>query len=209
MWVVKFGGSLNRDPLLREWLELVAAHGAGRVVLVPGGGGFADQVRAHQAHWGFDDLTAHNMAILAMMQTAMLMQSLAPGLVLATTRGDIEQVLQAGKVAVWSPASWIRNEAGDMTHWGASSDSLAAWLATNLGAAGLVLVKSCPIEPGLSLRDYTQRGILDADFCRVAAGAAYPIELLGKSEPARLRALLSLSEGDPRVWPRDLPGNSR
>ena len=41
MWVVKIGGSLNNDPVLTQWLELLAQLGGGRVTLVCGGGGFA------------------------------------------------------------------------------------------------------------------------------------------------------------------------
>ena len=72
MWVVKLGGSLNNDPLLPEWLELLAQLGGGRVTLVCGGGGFADEVRRSQDLWKFDDLAAHNMAVLAMAQSGKL-----------------------------------------------------------------------------------------------------------------------------------------
>lgn len=190
MWVVKLGGSLNRDPMLRDWLQLLADRGAGRVVIVPGGGAFADQVRVHQAHWGFDDLVAHNMAILAMVQTAMLMQALAPGLGLAASEPAIRRVLRRGEVAVWTPCAWVRERATDMTHWGASSDSLAAWLANRLEATRLILVKSCMIDAGLSLAQHADRGVLDPEFSRVAAGARYPIELLGKTGLSRMGELL-------------------
>ena len=73
MWVVKIGGSLSRDPLLKRWLSELCDFGGGRVLIVPGGGGFADQVREHQAVWEFDDVAAHNMAVLAMAQHALLM----------------------------------------------------------------------------------------------------------------------------------------
>jgi len=191
MQVVKLGGSLNRDALLPDWLQLLATAGPGRVVVVPGGGGFADQVRLHQAQWGFDDLAAHNMAVLAMMQSAILLQSLAAGLEIAATEPDIARVLQEGKVAVWSPSEWIRGQAGDMTDWGATSDSLAAWLAGRLGARSLVLVKSCEVQRGVGLAQQVERGVLDADFCRVTEGARYSIELLGRNELPRMRMLLS------------------
>ena len=196
MRVVKLGGSLNRDPLLRDWLRLLTAYGGGRVVVVPGGGGFADQVREHQAQWRFDDLAAHNMAILAMMQSAILMQSLVPALEMASTPADIHRVLQEGKVAIWSPIEWLRRQAGDMTHWGATSDSLAAWLAGRLGASGLVLVKSGRIQPGLGVAQQARQGVLDEEFCRVCEGAAYSIDLLGKTELPRMRMLLSLPQAD-------------
>ncbi|MFA7096705.1 MAG: aspartate kinase, partial [Gammaproteobacteria bacterium] len=38
MWIVKLGGSLAQNPALKDWLEVLARDGAGRVVVVPGGG---------------------------------------------------------------------------------------------------------------------------------------------------------------------------
>ena len=49
MWVVKIGGSLSHDPALREWLTQLWEVGGGRVVIVPGGGDFADTVRQYSA----------------------------------------------------------------------------------------------------------------------------------------------------------------
>ena len=51
--VVKLGGSFAFSVHLRAWIEAIAAC-AGRVVIVPGGGPFADTVRAAQQEW---DLT--------------------------------------------------------------------------------------------------------------------------------------------------------
>ena len=50
--------------------QTLARLGGGRVTLVCGGGAFADVVRQAQGHWGFVDLSAHNMAVLAMLQAA-------------------------------------------------------------------------------------------------------------------------------------------
>jgi aspartokinase-like uncharacterized kinase len=66
MWVVKIGGSLGQDPLLPQWLTLLTQLGAGRVALVAGGGGFADEARRLHNLWHFGDVAAHNMAVLAM-----------------------------------------------------------------------------------------------------------------------------------------------
>jgi len=188
--VVKLGGSLHRDPALRDWLQMLADAGRGQVVIVPGGGGFADLVREHQAHWHFDDLAAHNMAVLAMMQSALLMKALAADLVLAAAPAAIKRALRDRRVALWLPRRWLRSEADDMTHWGATSDSLAAALAGTLGADRLVLVKSCEIQPGLDLAAQAALGVVDADFCRIAAQARIAIDLLGRTEVSRLRLLL-------------------
>jgi aspartokinase-like uncharacterized kinase len=52
--VVKLGGSFAFSKHLRDWIETLAAC-AGRVVIVPGGGPFADAVRLAQPRMGFDD----------------------------------------------------------------------------------------------------------------------------------------------------------
>ena len=65
MWVVKLGGSLLGSPELIKWLALVAQHGDGKVVIVPGGGLFANSVREAQMITNVSDAVAHKMALLA------------------------------------------------------------------------------------------------------------------------------------------------
>jgi 5-(aminomethyl)-3-furanmethanol phosphate kinase len=194
MWVVKLGGSLNNDPALPQWLELLAQLGGGRVTVVCGGGGFADEVRRAQALWQLDDLAAHNMAVLAMAQTAYQLRALSPTLQLASRRADIAGVLHKGRAAVWLPFELQRDEVDSRTNWGASSDTIALDLARDLNAELLVIVKSCAIDPQQSLDQLSASGVLDDGFARRAAGAAFPIEILDRSELARMRALL-LGEG--------------
>lgn len=195
--VVKLGGSLERDPLLRAWLQMLLDAGRGQVVVVAGGGASADLVRKQQAHWQFDDLAAHNMAVLAMMQSATLMKALAPGLVPAATRTAAARALRDQRVVLWWPRRWLRNAPGELTHWGATSDSLAATLAAGMDADLLALVKSCPIQADLDLAAQAERGVIDADFCRITASARYSIVLLSKTESPRLRGLLLAGASPP------------
>jgi 5-(aminomethyl)-3-furanmethanol phosphate kinase len=190
MWVVKIGGSLNDDPLLPQWLELMTQLGGGRVALVCGGGGFADEVRRAQAHWQFDDLPAHNMAVLAMAQTAYLAQGLNPKLRLATTKAHIRQVLHSGQTALWLPLEWVRDRPGIHTTWDTSSDSIALDLARKLNAERLVVVKSCVVEPGASLAELSAAGVLDRRFAAIAKNAGFPIDIVQREELARMRSLL-------------------
>lgn len=190
MWVVKLGGSLGRDPLLRDWLETLVQVGSGRVVVVPGGGEFAEQVREHQNLWRFGDLSAHNMAVLGMAQMALLMHGVCPSLTLAANDGDLLEAVQRARVPVWMPFEALREEKDTLTNWGVTSDSLAAWLANKLNAEGLLLVKSCEIDPSMSLADCAAAGIVDAEFLRFAGAGAYPVTLLHRAEVPRARALL-------------------
>ena len=137
---MKLGGSYANSPLLRSWLAAVEAV-AGRVVLVPGGGPFADAVRAAQPVIGFDDEAADAMAMLAMEQFGLALCSLGTKLVLAESEGAIRAALERGSVPVWAPLAMVRSEADLPRSWGVTSDSLALWLARRLGAAALLLVK--------------------------------------------------------------------
>lgn len=190
MWVVKLGGSLTVDPLLPEWLALLAQLGGGRVTIVCGGGRFADEVRRVQAHWEFDDLSAHNMAVLAMAQTTWLVHGLQPAIELAASEAEIRRVLHGGRVAAWLPFEWLRAQPGADTNWDLTSDSIALELARTLNAERLVLVKSCEIDRSKSLAQLGEAGVLDARFASAARGAAFPIDLVQRGELAAMRALL-------------------
>jgi len=190
MWVVKLGGSLCADPVLPQWLDLLAQLGGGRVTVVCGGGGFADEVRRTQAHWQFHDLAAHNMAVLAMAQTAYQLNALNPALYLTTSKSDIRRVLHKGQTALWLPFELQREQPDAQTNWEVTSDSLALDLARRLNAERLVVVKSCRIEPKATLAQLSEEGIVDKRFASLAEGAAFPIEILNKDELDAMRALL-------------------
>lgn len=190
MWVVKLGGSLSRDRRLLAWLRMLADFGGGRVAVVPGGAGFADAVRKAQSHWGFGDLAAHNMATLAMAQTAMLLQALEPRLVPARHDAEIRGALRAGRAAVWVPFEALRDAPDELTSWDVTSDSLALWLARRLHAERLMVVKSCPIDRSRTLGELAAAGVLDARFAGWAAQACFPIEVLASHEVERMRDAL-------------------
>ncbi|MCI4431342.1 MAG: aspartate kinase [Burkholderiales bacterium] len=190
MWVVKLGGSMNTDPLLPGWLDLLAQLGGGRVTIVCGGGTFADEVRSAQAHWHFDDLAAHNMAVLAMAQNAYLARGLNPALRMAATQAEIRSVLHGGHTALWLPIGQCRDEPDADANWDVTSDSMALDLARQLNAERLVIVKACEIDPALSLADLSGAGILDRRFASLAAGAACTIDIVQRTELAHIRLLL-------------------
>lgn len=160
--VVKLGGSLLSARVLPACLAKLAEC-PGTLLIVPGGGVFADQVRSAQQQWGFDDVAAHRMAILAMQQMAWLFHSLRPDLPV------LKKVVDAGdcvKPAIWSPCLQELEQAGIAASWDITSDSLAAWLAGRVAADELVLVKSCPIEPETPLARLQQQGVIDAGFVK-------------------------------------------
>jgi aspartokinase-like uncharacterized kinase len=195
MWIVKLGGSLSRAADLPDWLALLAQLGGGRVTIVPGGGGLADEVRQLQSHWQFDDLPAHNMAVLAMAQNAWMMQGLQPALHLVQREADIPRALRGGKTLVWAPLELVQEQASDDTNWDVTSDSIALALALRLNAERLLVVKHCEVDPERSLADLVQDQVLDRRFDALAQQAAFPIDVLGCAQLPRARSLLL---GEPR-----------
>jgi len=195
MWVVKLGGSLTADPALPHWLDLLAQLGGGRVTIVCGGGSLADEVRRAQALWQFNDLAAHNMAVLAMAQTGYQLHAMNPTLQLATRKSEIANVLHKGRAAIWLPFELQRDQPDPRTNWGATSDTIALDLARDLNAERLVVVKSCAIDPSHTLAQLGATGVLDEGFDGRAQGVAFPIEIMDKSELPRMRSLLL---GEPR-----------
>jgi len=188
--VVKIGGSLARDPRLAQWLALLARAGGGRVVVVPGGGPFADQARDAQVRWALDDVVAHNMAVLGMVQYALQMQGICAALVPCESVVAIGDALQRGHTALWMPYELVRSRADALTSFEVTSDSLAAWLAQRLQASELVLVKSCAIPAGRTLRDCAAAGIVDARLTDLVREAGLAVELMNKDELGRMRTLL-------------------
>jgi aspartokinase-like uncharacterized kinase len=136
-WVVKLGGSLAESSHLPLWLEALAETDA---IIVPGGGPFADAVRKAQAHWRFDDKTAHHMAILGMRQYGRMLVGLCPKLLAAATVEELRD--SPGRSRVWLPLPEELDAAGIPATWDITSDSLAAWVAGCLNASNLLLVKS-------------------------------------------------------------------
>jgi 5-(aminomethyl)-3-furanmethanol phosphate kinase len=161
MIVVKLGGSHACSALLGRWLVAIEA-ARGEAVIVPGGGPFADAVRAAQPAMQFSDKAAHDMALLAMTQYAVALTSLRAVLVLADSRAALEAALSQGRVPVWSPWPMLRDAAGIAASWDVTSDSLSLWLARTIAAPRVLFVKRRRAPAGTGARQLAAAGLLDA-----------------------------------------------
>jgi len=181
MIIIKLGGSLSQSDALINCLNSVETNYQGRaVVIVPGGGAFADQVRLAQQCWQFDDKTAHSMAILAMQQMALLFNGIKSDFSIARSIVDIRTQLHQQKPVIWSPDIVELECAGIQASWDITSDSLAAWLAKTLGATELILVKSANIDPILSLQQLAKQNIVDKGFCDFIRQATFKIQIINQ-----------------------------
>jgi len=178
MIVIKLGGSLAKSGQLLACLDTVEREYQGRaVVLVPGGGDFADQVRAAQQVWRYSDRIAHEMALLAMQQMALVFHGLKANWVIAHSVAEM-QSKSADQVVIWSPNVVELDQTGVPASWDVTSDSLAAWLANTLSATELILVKSVPINPELGLAGLAAQGIIDRAFGDFVAASAFRLRII-------------------------------
>lgn len=183
MWVVKLGGSLLGTPELKHWLQLFADKGDGKVVIVPGGGLFADAVRLAQQRSHIDDRLAHRLAVMAMDQYGLLLAGLNPGLATASSELEIAERGWQHRGIIWLPSAMVCADEQIPQDWGVSSDSLAAWLASKLNAAHLLLVKSDSNAVSQApVQDLQQTGMLDARFHEFIQNQSFRTWLLTKPD---------------------------
>ena len=161
--VVKLGGALAASGGAAGWLAALRDSGQA-IVLVPGGGAFAEAVRMAQHTMGFDDALGHDLALLAMNQMARALVSLGPGLRLAAGLTQIRAVLAQGLMPVWSVVPLARR-AKVPQNWDTTSDTLALWLTQRLQPARLLLLKARDVDPLKATCAAQQReGLIDLAF---------------------------------------------
>jgi aspartokinase-like uncharacterized kinase len=170
--VVKLGGSHALSPLLGRWLGAIG-RAAGLVVVVPGGGPFADTVRTAQPVMGFDDDAAHDMALMAMAQYGRGLTNLADGFIYADTLCAVRDAMSRGDIPVWSPWPMLRAHPDIPRSWDVTSDSLTVWLAGTLNAARVVLIKH---------RTPVGDGLVDAAFPRFAGRFRGSVLIVGPDD---------------------------
>ena len=187
--VAKLGGSLADSVLRDAWL---AAFEAARkpLILVPGGGPFADDVRRAQTEEGFDDVEAHRRALIAMERYGAVLAEYSNRFVLAASRAEIDAALACGRIAVWLPTVMALAASEIPASWDATSDTLAAWLARARGASDLLLVKSCDVSAPVCLRALAAAKVIDPLFPHFAALSGARVHMAGPAALPFAKALL-------------------
>ncbi|HET6578519.1 MAG TPA: hypothetical protein VFG66_09355 [Gemmatimonadales bacterium] len=160
--VIKVGGGLSAVPGALDAVGATLARlgRRHRLLLVPGGGPFADAVRAFEARDRLPPDAAHWMALLAMDQYAHVLVHRVAGAMLVEEPAALAAAPGQAGVAVLAPYRWLR-AADPLPHgWDVTSDSVAAFVARALDAARLVLIK--PVSGGAELVDPCFGSVLPA-----------------------------------------------
>jgi aspartokinase-like uncharacterized kinase len=137
--VVKVGGGLLRDDgldgLRQGCAEAVALSARRPVLVVPGGGPFADAVRAVDERVGLADDVAHTLALQAMDQLGVLLRPLLPDAEV------LSGLIAPRALALLRAASAFADRPEVPESWAVTSDSLAVLAAAAIGAEEVVLLK--------------------------------------------------------------------
>lgn len=127
MHVVKIGGSLLKYS--KPILELL---GDRDVIIVPGGGVFADTIRNIYEEYSLSDLAAHKMAILAMDQY---------GLYLSDISGiPFSRKLDTETPFIFLPSQLLEEEDPFEPSWDITSDTIACYIARLVGAERFIIL---------------------------------------------------------------------
>lgn len=133
MIILKVGGSLFSEA--PELLRHIQETGVD-VLIVPGGGAFADLVRRINNEHGLSDDAAHWMAVLAMDKYAYYLWD-KTGIELTATLGKIRGIRIALPYEIL-----LKND--ELPHsWDVTSDTIAAWMAEKTGGR---LVKATDVD---------------------------------------------------------------
>jgi aspartokinase-like uncharacterized kinase len=206
--VVKVGGGLGRgagDDALRCLCAAVGALGERHPLLVvPGGAGFADAVRDADRRFGLTAMASHRMAILGMEQFGWLLSELIPRAVRCADLARARE-LAGRRTPVLLPAGLPLDAL--RASWEVTADSIAAWVAVQLGAGRLVLVKEAdglfdgPPAHGAPIGRLSVAGLaalraagraeeVDEHLPAMLGSARFETWVIGGRDPARLAELL-------------------
>jgi len=139
--LVKIGGSLALYPEKLKVLcsRLSMASKKHLLIIVPGGGKFADVVRELDTQFNLSPVISHRMAILGMDQYGLFLSDIMPG---SRTVRSIEELekLDFNSLPIILPSSFLLDERTLENSWDVTSDSIAVYIAAQLDVRKVVLI---------------------------------------------------------------------
>ena len=192
--VVKFGGSLLNSPHLPAWLQCLG-HLSPRlgIILVPGGGVFAEPIRSAQARWRFTAGTAHRMALFSMAQYGLLLgEYLSRRFTPEEAMAGLQGAVRRQRSVIWLPGRIAPGPPQLPADWSATADSIGLWLAKTLGVPRYALIKAAPLSlsgrgpyrclDGMARPEAFPKALLDEHFATAQGDYNGSIHLFGGEE---------------------------
>jgi len=159
MWIVKIGGSWLKNPKLPSLINFLQKFAKEKIVLVVGGGVFAETVRSVYISNKMTEETGHILAMKATEIFAYYLKSINPKISITNKITNFAKK----NLNLWIPTKKLSFEKKFQKSWESTSDSIAAWLYSNTKSKGVVFIKSLSFknDEKLKLRDLQKKKILD------------------------------------------------
>jgi len=159
MWIVKIGGSWLKNPKLPLLINFLQKFAKEKIVLVVGGGVFAETVRNVYKSNKMTEETGHILAMKATEIFAYYLKSINPDIRITNrVTNFIKKNLN-----LWLPTEKLSFEKKFQKNWESTSDSIATWLYTNNKSKGVVFIKALGFEneEKEKVKDLQKKKILD------------------------------------------------
>ena len=119
---------------MKIWIKFITNHFKGRAIIIPGGGLFADHIRAVQKDYKFENDIAHDMALYSMSQMGLLISSIDRiNLHFCNTKHEISKVIEDNKVPIIGSFDFLKTKIGSSNkNWSITSDSIALLVSEEL-----------------------------------------------------------------------------
>jgi aspartokinase-like uncharacterized kinase len=162
MLVIKIGGSLIAiGRLLVNRISEYAEEMGEKILIVPGGGVFAERVRNITSSYGVSDNASHWMAVLAMEQFGYYLGD-------GTKARLVESLeeIQGRGAYILLPYKLLKAR-DELAHtWDVTSDTIAAWIARQLGAR---LIKATDVDgvylDGVLVSEIDAKDLIGRETC--------------------------------------------
>jgi len=206
--ILKVGGSLAEHPASLKKLckELAIFAKDHKILIVPGGGRFADVVRDFDKTYSLSNTVAHKMAILAMDQFGLFLSGIIPNSYVCYSLEEVRNS-PSGTLPIFLPSMFIFRKDLLEHSWDVTSDSIAAYIAGMLNAEKLILVtdvdgiftenpkKSLDAKliaevSAKQLLNWNKRTSVDKTLPRILRKTKLDCYVVNGKHPERIRAVL-------------------
>ena len=205
---IKIGGSLisYTEELIDLMQSLDKFSKSYKIVIIPGGGPFANIVRDLYRQYNLSETVAHWMAILAMDQYGFFLSNLSENAVTISSIDNTKELALSNKLVIILPFQILYKRDPLEHSWNVTSDSIAAHIATLINAESLILLKDVEgifkhdpkQEPSELIAEldrhdfnaFTTQKCVDKYFPKILAQSNIRCWILNGRHPSRISAVL-------------------
>jgi 5-(aminomethyl)-3-furanmethanol phosphate kinase len=159
MWVIKIGGSWVKNPKILDLIKALGKYKSSEdLILVCGGGCFADSVRSVYSVTKMSEETGNFIALKATELFSYLLKEIEDDFFLTSEINDFRKK----RIKIWLPSKVLNKNKTFIENWDSTSDSVAAWLHNKISSKGLIFIKSLELkEKKYNINDLQKKEILD------------------------------------------------